>query len=590
MADNTRSKTILRILPFLVPLVYAALMAFSVSPAIFPIDDQQEFSFVAETNSFLSLLGADTFQLFRPVKNLLFAVFSILAPFSIRLCHFVGILIGVLSFFPVRALCRRILGSEEKALLASSVWLLSPTLVSSAAWLSAANILVMVACAAGAVVLHDSAWDAAHYRGSRVLFASLCLFISLLSYECAVAIVPLLFLFDLYLRPGRLQTKESREAHALYWILAVLYLVLRHADSAKSGGTGLFFVETTRLQAILSAPWYYVWHCFLWFWPFGRLFILGSYRWGDVPVWELAACWVVLFFAIIWCLTRIRKNSVAKFCSLFFLVGFAPTSNCLGFMNGPFGDYYMGLASIGLAGWVAILVLPTDGCIEKRCFPGLALAVVLFASRVWGLAETASWAVAWGSGMAVVDASVRNHPEFFSNKIVLAASIFGKDRYDEALRLCCEVEEAVGPDSRHMATIFVLRGIYEMVVNNDGDAALRFFDEIPRVDSSEDAKKKWHFNRGRVFETLRNDPFAAEKEYRLAVEGKDPNLAAAHRLALIEVKTGKINAAIHLWKRILRIKPDDDTSLWHLAMAYHSLGDTEKASLYEARARKVGGR
>lgn len=591
MADNSQSKKLLRILPFLVPLVYTALMSFSVSPAIFPIDDQQEFRLVAESDSFLSLLGADAFQLFRPVKNLLFAVFSFLAPFGIRWCHSVGILIGALSFFPVRALCRRILGSEEKALLAASVWLLSPTLVSSAAWLSCVNILVMVAFGAGAVVLHDSAWDDGYHRGFRIFLAGICLFIALLSYECAVAVVPLLFLFDLYLHPSRLRTKEARTIHTFYWMLAVFYLVLRHACAAKTASPGLYFLETTRAQAIASSPWFFVWHSCLWFWPFGRLFIFGSYRWGSVPAWKLAICWSILLVVAGWCLTRIRKDPVPKFCLLFFLVGFAPTGNCLGFQNGPFCDCYIALASVGLAAWVADRVfrwaaVARDG---KRRFYLVFLAL-LAATRVCGIAETMAWAAAWGDGERVVLAHVRNHPDFFSFKIILANAFFGKKQYDESFHLCREVEGAVGPDSRHMASVFALRGVYEMEVNHDADAALHLFDEILRVDSSEDAKNKWHFNRGRVFETLRHDTAAAEREYEMAVMGKDPNLAAAHRLALLKASRGKQKEAVELWKRILRIKPDDESALWHLAMAYRAAGDDKRARRMEARALKTGGR
>ena len=577
-------------LNLLVPVCYAAMMSLSLSSTLFRIDDMQEFRFVAEADSIVSLMGTDTFQLFRPVKNLIFFAFSFLAPFGIRWCHFVNILVGAISFFPVRALCRRILGSENKALLAASIWLFSPTLVSSGAWLSCVNILVMVAFAAGAVVLHDSAWDGNRFRESRILFAGLCLFLSLLSYECAVAVVPLFVIFDLYLRPGRLGTKDARTAHAFYWALLILYFVLRHIGSARVVSTGMGGVEATRLQTIVSSPLFYVQHFFLWYWPFGRLFISGSYRWGDVSAWKLAACWMFLLLLTGWCLLGIRKEAIRKYCLLVFLLGFAPTSNCLGFGNGPFGDYYMGLASIGLSALTADCILSPKGAAGwRRCF-GLFLAVGLVATRVWGVAETTSWAVAWGNGSEVIDASVRNHPEFFSNKKVLASMEFSRKHYEEAFRLCREIEDAVGPDSRHMATVFALRGTYEMEVNHNADEAFRLFDEMIRVDSSEEMKNAWHFNRGRVFEILQHDMQAAEREYGMAVSGKRPNLGAAHRLALLESRLGRMDAAVALWQRIVRIKPDDEETLWHLSMAARKMGDERLATEYETRALRIGGR
>lgn len=588
--DELLGKT-LKYLSFLVPVCYVAMMSLSISSTLFQIDDMQEFRFIAEADSIVSLLGTDKFQLFRPVKNLLFVAFSFLAPFGIRWCHFIGILIGALSFFPVRALCRRILGSEEKAVLAASVWLLSPTLVSSAAWLSCVNILVMVAFGAGAVVLHDSAWDCGCHHGFRTFLAGTCLVVALLSYECAVAVVPLLFLFDLYLRPDRLRTKEARTVHVFYWTLTVFYLLLRHACAAKTALPGLYFIETTRAQAIVSSPWFFVWHCCLWFWPFGRLFIFGSYRWGSVPAWELVVCWLALLVVSGWCLTHIRKDPVPKFCLLVFLVGFAPTGNCLGFENGPFCDCYIALASVGLAAWVADRVFHWAAMARegKRRFH-LVFLTMLAATRVCGIAEMAAWAAIWGDGERVVLAHVRNHPEFFSFKTLLADAYFGKKQYDEAFRLCREVEETVGPDSRHMASVFALRGVYEMEVNHDANAALRHFDGIPRVDSSEAAKKKWHFNRGRVFETLWHDATTAEREYEMAVMGKEPNLAAAHRLALLKSRLGRLDAAVAIWQRIVRIKPDDEEALWHLVMAARKNGDERLAKKYEMRALRIGGR
>lgn len=575
---------------FFAPLVYATLMLSAASTSLFQIDDPQEFRYVAETDSIMSILGTDVFYFFRPVKNILFVLFSRLAPFGIVWCHIVGVLIAILSFFSVRALCLRILGIEEKALLAASIWLFSPTLVSSAAWLSSINIVAMVAFATVSLTLHDSAWDNGRYRASRTLLAGICLFLALLSYECAVSVVPLLLLFDIYLRPGRVRTKSGTEAHVLYWTIAALYLILRHIGSAKTGTGGLYFIDTEKWQIIVSSPWFFAQHFLLWFWPFGRLFILGSYRWGDIPVWELAICWLLLLSVVFWCLTRIRKQTVSKYCLLFFFVGFAPTSNCLGFGNGPFGDYYMSLASIGLAAWVAEQIISASSHTGKERIPALAFALVLAITRIWGLAESASWMVAWGNGTEVIASSVRNRPEFFSNKVVLAMSIFGEDRYEEALHLCDQVEAFIGPDSKHMANILALRGEYAMQVNNDASTALLFFDEMLRVDSSEESKKKRHYYRGKVFEISRKDIQSAEREYELAVAGKDPNLSAAHRLALVKDRSGRSEEAFAIWERIVRIKPDDDSALWHLAMAYRKRGDERRASAFESRALKLGGR
>ena len=158
MTDDSRSGQFWRILPFLAPFVYAAALLFSLSNEWFPCDDLVELGFVRNADSFLSLWGTDIFGYFRPIKNALFFGFSRMEPLvGAGGCRVAAIAIGILSCFAVLALCRRVFGNERKALLTASVWLLSPTLVSSVAWLSCLNIQIMVLCTASTIALHDSA-------------------------------------------------------------------------------------------------------------------------------------------------------------------------------------------------------------------------------------------------------------------------------------------------------------------------------------------------------------------------------------------------------------------------------------------------
>ena len=253
MIDDARSNKLRKFLCFLVPLVYVAAMLPSVAGKLFPVDDPSEMDFVRGVPPLRLLTGQDAFGYFRPVKNLLWLLFSGLAPLGVEWFHVVAIAFGVLSFFPVLSLCRRISGSGWKALAAASVWLFSPTLVSSAAWLSCLNIQVMVAFAALSLVFHDKAWDGGSFHPSRVVLAGGFLFLALVSYECAIAVVPVLLLFDFILRPGRLAESRARTAHATYWTLAAVYLVLRTAASSRTGTQGLW-AQADRWQLVISSP------------------------------------------------------------------------------------------------------------------------------------------------------------------------------------------------------------------------------------------------------------------------------------------------------------------------------------------------
>ena len=570
-------------------LLYLAIMSFSVSGDIFRVDDFQQFQYVGEMDSFWSSFRADVFGLMRPIKNLLFLGFSRIAPFGIQWCHIVGIAIGAISFFPVSALCRRILGSETKGTIAAAIWLFAPTLVSSAAWLSCVNILVMTIFATSAIVLHDSAWDKGVCCQSRFLGSAFCFFVALFSYECAIATLPLIVLFDVFLRQGRVCSKQAIRSYILYIGVVCVFLVLRRIDASVISTTGCFY-ETTRIQRMMSSPFFVVHHILWWFWPFGRFLISGAYTWGMVPSVTLAICWILLLIVFGWCFFDIRKRSVLKFCAVFFLFGFAPTSNCLGFGNGPYGDYYMGLSSVGLAtGLVEILSqLFTKTGRWRGLF--LSMASILAFSRVVAFAEMVYWANTWGNETKLIVYNLKCNPEFYSPKILLALQLSDQKRFDEALDVCQEIESLVGPNSIHMTTVYTILAIAEIDKKDNPQAAFHWVDESRRVSSRlKFSEGIWHFWRGIIYQKMLGDIYSAEAEFEASLASPVPCMNSANQLALIMDRKGQHKIALTLWEHMVHVLPFDDTSLWHLAMAYRKDGDIEKAERFEKQARRLGG-
>ncbi len=572
------------------PLLYLAVMSLSISRWVFRVDDYQQFQYVGEMDSFWSLFRADVFGLMRPVKNLLFLGFLHIAPFGLQWCHIVGIVIGAVSFFPVSSLCRRILGSETKGTMAAAIWLLAPTLVLSAAWLSTVNILIMTAFATGAISLHDSAWDNSRYCRSRIIGASLCLIVALFSYECAIATFPLIILFDLFLRPNRMRTREAIRSYVLYAGIVLIYLVLRKIDASVISTTGCFY-GTTRIQRIVSSPYFVVYHFLWWLWPFGRFRIAGAYTWGMVPGITLVACWILLIIVFGWCFFHIRKQSLLKFCVVFFLFGFAPTSNCLGFGNGPYGDYYMALSSIGLVTGLVELISKLFAKTGKWRRFFLSMALVLAFTRVAAFAEMIDWANAWGDETQLVLKNAERNPQFHSPKLLLAAQLFDQKRFDEALGVCKEIESFVGSDSIHMASVYTFRAISEIAKGDNPQMAFHWVDECRRVSSRlKFSEGIWHFWRGKIYEERIGDIDSAEAEYEAALAAPFPCMAAANQLALIKERKDEHQTALALWERTVRAWPFDETALWHLAMAYRKDGDVDKADRFEKQAYRIGGR
>lgn len=590
MIDDVRSRKLRQILCFLVPFVYAAVMLQSVTDKLFVADDPGELDFVRSFSVLRLLTGYDVFGLFRPVKNALWLIFSRLEPVGVEWCHVFAIAIGILSFFPVRALCRRVSGSDWKALAAASVWLLSPTLVSCTAWLSCLNIQVMVAFAAIAIVFHDKAWDGEMFRPSRAVLACVFLFLALVSYECAVAVAPILLVFDWILRPERLRNRWAWFPHAFYWAIVFLYLLLRHFAGAKGMAAGRW-IEATRGQLIVSSPWFVMQHLASWFWPFGRFSVGGSYVWGEVSPAILAVCAVAGVTVLALAFVLRKHHPALSFSVLFAVLALAPVCNCLGFGNGPYGDYYLALASVGLAaGSVEIAWWLAEANGHWR-IPAFSAVVAFALVRAAAVPEAARWAHLWTRYDLAYAEAAKNFPDSIQNKSGALQKCISEGKWEEALEIGHQIEKTVGPDSPKMSSVYLMRAAYAANVEKDPDKTFSYLDRAKSVNAENIPENHLHLLRGIVYEDLLDNVASAEREYADALSGSWDLDAAkcANRLAKHKTMRGESAAALELWEKAEKVNPDDVAVLWNLYNAYHDAGDIEKAKPYLERVRKLTG-
>lgn len=576
------------LLLFLVLFIYVAEISNSITKQLFPVDDSPEMDFVRDSPLFSLLSGQDAFGYYRPVKNLLWSLFSMLVPLGVEWFHVIAIAFGVLSFFPVASLCRRIVGSDGKALAAASIWLLSPTLVSSVAWLSCLNIQIMTAFASLAIVFHDKAWDNDSFHLKWIVFAGGFLLLSLLSYECAIAAVPILLLFDFILRPGRLSDARARAAHVAYWTIAVVYLVARGLFSARASTRGLW-IEAERWQIVVTSPWFTAQHFLSWFWPFGRFTVLGGYRWGEVSAWTLASCATIGLIALASAALFCKKYSVISFCTFFSIFAFAPVSNCLGSGNGPYGDYYLTLASIGLStGCVEIASLAAT--IRGRWRVAVWTVVFLFAAtRIAAVAESARWAQLWSDGVSAYEESSRNYPDLVSNKFFVLDMLGNAGHYAEALRICEEIDMALPSDSRKMLAVYRLKALYALNVEKEPEKAIDLLDKYSSLARTATETGLAHYYRGCVFEDLKGNETAARTEYETALQGKwgIDFVQCADRLARLKALQGERKGAIALWEHALAMDPDNVSLLWNLSVACSEEGQDERCVHLREKVRRL---
>lgn len=577
-------------LVLLVPFVYAAVTLQSVTDKLFAADDPGELDFVRIRTLPQLLFGYDAFGLFRPVKNAIWLVFSKLEPFGVEWCHVFAICIGILSFFPVLALCRYVSGSRWKALAAASIWFLSPTLISSVAWLSCVNIQVMVSFAALAIVFHDKAWDGEAFRSSRIIFAGFFLFLALVSYECAIAVAPILLAFDWLLRPQRLQNRKDLCSHAFYWAVVLGYLILRHFAGAV-GRAGGRWIEAERWQLVISSPWFAMQHVASWFWPFGRFSVGGSYVWGEVSFPVLAGCAMTGGAILVLALGLRKRCPELSFSILFALFALAPVCNCLGFGNGPYGDYYLSLASVGLAMGSIEIAWWLMGAKRLWRVPACAAVAAFALARATAIPEAARWAHLWTRGDLAYQEAIRNYPGSLQN---LCGSIFGlmaDERWDEVLAVGRRIEKMVKPDSPKMAGVFYSRFAYALNVMRDRERAVAMLDRFAEVTNPDETENLILFHRGRIFEDLDDDKEAAEIYYEKALDGHwDIGLVAcADRLARLKAMRGEIDKAIAIWEKARTTSPNNVSVLWNLSIAYRDSGQSEKSEEMLEQVRALTG-
>ena len=575
----------------LVLLLYVTVVSFSFDGGWFIADDREELLFVRKTESIARIFGSDVFGLFRPVKNLLFLLFSHLSVYGIRTCRYVGLAIGLITFLPVRQMFGRIFGSDSKAIFAAAVWILSPTLVSSVAWLSGLNIMIMAMFVALTLLFHDMAWDGGSFRFSRICFAIVFLFLALVSYECAIAVFPSLILFDALLRHGRIRTRHAWASYACYAATIAFYAILRYFASAKTSMSGSW-CQAERWQLVVSSPWFTAQHFASWFWPFGRFTVMGNYEWGDVPVWRLVACSVAGLSILAGAILIRKKLPVLCFCVLFALVGFAPVSNCLGSGNGPYGDYYLSLASLGLAaGSVELMDL------LLRAKPGWKVpalfAVVLFAAtRACAVVESARWARLWADPRSAFETSARNFPKFVANKVGLVRFVCVEGRYEEALQMGREIEETFGAGTSQTANVHLVRAIHSLLVLKDPQKALKEIDLCENCKSPDLSPRFLDYYRGCVFEDLLENEEEAIRLYEscLGEAWKPESSSCADRLARIKAIHGELTDAIDLWEKARLSEPENVSILWNLSVAYREAGDETRANMLRAKALELAER
>ncbi len=568
-------------------LAYFAIGACSIHAPFFVLDDWDELYMVRGSGSWLSLLGTDLYHFFRPVKNLLFVVYNWLyLQGGMVPVRSLALAIGAFSAWAVFKLCCRLLANRGWALVATAIWLLSPTLVSSTVWLSASNILLMTGLAAAAITCHDLACASEESNPETTrktrwiwnLLALLLLFFALATYEGAVSVVALFVVVDWYLHPRRLRRRSTWMKYLQFGLVFLIYLAIRHQAQSTQRVLG-GFSGVSRPDAVISSGYLTMLHTGIWFWPFNRMAVIGGYYWGQVPMAELAVCSLIVLAAAAFSLVQRRRYPFLSLGILWYLLAFAPMSNILGFRNGPYCDSYIDLASVGMA----IAMAATLRALWPSRKTGIArlsalvIVTLLIGSRVAAAFEAAAWSSYWNDPVVAYQRSISTFPKAFDAITELAKLYVARGDYQKADELASESIK-IAPDR---AGPYAVRAV---VAEHQG----RFQDALKwlAIYRNFGTTVAWDLTfEADIYANHLGQPKLAESLYQRAIASRpwtQDALRAAYELAYMQAQQGHQAQAIALWEELLAYHPSDSVLHWDLSIAYAQEGN-QKLAAYHRR-------
>lgn len=438
------------------------IVVFCVWPALYaPLfaDDVHQLARSQSFTKWTEAFDVDIFGFFRPSKNV---IFMIAAPYEKNLpawhaLGFLAYLAATAAVYRIAAIC---IGPGRPAWLATLLWAINPSSVSTAVWLSCSNISLGIVFAAGVFHFHELWAERPTFR--LLIACAVCFILSLLCYESLIAIPGVLFIRDLQQRRLAFD-RRTLIRYGTYTLVALTFMILRHQFSAREiGGNNQhpgLAPDTQGYQMMLSAPWFLWRHFLMWVFPFGKIEVLGTYAWlRSASPTVLVFGWVFFISLLATAAATWRRLPFVAFGLLFFLVASIPSGNFLPCYNGPINDAYVTIPSIGLALLVAMaceLVWRKFLELRKNAESGgvvimVILALLLFYRIPVCGAYFRYWAGVWSNPVELMLLTCETRPFQLQPKGCASALLLSNGYIVEAERLANEVlgEASWDPTSR----------------------------------------------------------------------------------------------------------------------------------------------
>jgi tetratricopeptide (TPR) repeat protein len=511
------------------------------------------------------IFGTDVFGLYRPVKNL---VFMLAAPLeqTPSAWHWIGLgayLAATIGVFRITAIC---LGSHRLACLAAGAWALSPTCVSTAIWLSCANISIGIVFAA--VMFHGHEESATRRSPAWLVAAALCYGLALLCYESLIVIPALLFIRDLQQQRIAIN-KRALLRYGTYTVVALTFLAVRHHFSAKGiGGNNFhsgFAPDTTPLQLVLSAPWFLWRHFLMWVVPPGKIELLGSYQWlRSASPAALVFGWTFLIALLAAAAIAWRRLPAISYGLLFFLVASIPSGNFLPCFNGPINDAYVTIPSIGLvlvfAKCCALLAAAYQKQRREAASGSIAIAAVLGMFLFYRIPACAAyfryWAGVWNNPTELVLLMAESRPFQYQAKGFTSVLLLNDGYLEPAENMANEVIRDA-PWSQLARVTLARIAIYRKDLET-AERHLRAILDSPRIDGPLQSSMRFELANILACKPERRDEAAEICRTLLKTTRGERRTGTVTLLARIYTNQGSIENARATLKRGLELYPNHE--------------------------------
>ena len=133
---------------------------------------------------------------------------------------------------------------------------------------------------------------------------------------------------------------------------------------------------------------------------------------------------------------------------------------------------------------------------------------------------------------------------------------------------CGKYDYLLAQYERTKVTINDLELAFREINACNSKSALELLDKCSKSESIYPASVV-HYGRGCVYEDLKNDLAAAEREYEIALVGDwgVELVPCADRLARLKARRGELASAIALWEKAVKLAPNDNSIRWNLETA-----------------------